>query len=382
MESKSEILAKIFEDDIIKLVLSKSRKKEYTKFIIEKKEKFFQVSKYTPTQVFHENVKDKVELANKIKLFLEIDFFNLNAFSNLNEHIINITKKDKIFYKKKVNKNKVKVSISHNRAKNYLIKEGTDIEALIDMGIFDKNAKIINSMYDKYKQINKFIEIIDTSIKDLNLESLNIIDFGCGKSYLSFLLYHYFEKIKNIKVSMVGLDLKRDVIEKCNLASKKYGYDNLKFYNIDIKDYVPEFKVDMVICLHACDIASDYAIYNAIKWKAQMIFCVPCCQHEVNLKLKKNKDIFSKYGILKERFSSLMTDGIRANILEYFNYAVDLLEFVDFSHTPKNILIRAIKSSKIKKNLEKNIKEVKEILEKYEVKQKLYDLFFAENYRC
>lgn len=366
----------ILEDNIFKIVFSKVRDKKLKKVVIEDKLKFFQISKYTNTQVFHENI-DRQDLREYILKFLSENFFNLNAWSDEYEYSLNITKKQKVFFNKLKSDVKVKKNIAHNRKKNYIFPEGEVIDVLVDMGIFTKDGKVVKSMYDKYKQINRFIEIIDDAVKDFNFKKLNIIDFGCGKSYLSFLVYHYLTNVKGIETKLLGLDLKADVIEKCNIAAKKYAYTNMSFELGDIRGYEPKFDVDMVITLHACDTATDYALYNGIKWKSKMIFSVPCCQHELNLQLKKSKkDIFTRYGIIKERFSGLMTDSIRANLLEYKGYNTDLLEFIDFSHTPKNILIRAIKNSKISGSKEKYLEEVRDILKEYNVNQTLYKLLF------
>ncbi|MCR4717067.1 MAG: SAM-dependent methyltransferase, partial [Lachnospiraceae bacterium] len=322
MNELREVIKGFISVEINKIIISNpsSSKNEYKKIVIENKADFFQIAKYTDKQVFHENVTVN-ELADRIAELSYDSFKQINALSNDAEHIVLISKKGKISYKKKtsaafktVNAAKsVNVSSSHNRKKNYIFSEGMNIPPLVDMGIFTKEGKVVNSMYDKFKQINRFIEIIDDEVSKLNPKSLNVIDFGCGKSYLTFLLYFYLVEIKEIDANIIGLDLKEAVIDKCNKSARAYGYFNLRFELGDINGYKAPFDVDMVITLHACDTATDYALYNAINWNAKMIFSVPCCQHELNKQFDSDTfSILSRYGIVKERFSALATDAIRA----------------------------------------------------------------------
>ena len=250
-----------------------------------------------------------------------------------------------------------------------------DVPALVDLGVFTKEGKVVKSKYDKYKQINKFIELIDHEIRKNDYKELTILDFGCGKSYLTFVLYYYFVEIKKINVKMIGLDLKEDVINKCNEIAKRYNYENLHFELGDINGYKYNNKVDMVITLHACDTATDYALYNAIKWNTKMIFSVPCCQHELNAQMKsEDLSILTNYGIIQERVAALMTDAIRANLLESVGYKTQLLEFIDIAHSPKNILVRAVKSNISKEKREKALKEVDNIIKEFNFDQTLYRL--------
>lgn len=371
----------IFKEDLIKAIISNQRNKnqEYKKIIVRKvklKNEFvYQFEKYTQKQVFHENL-DEDTAVSLIEHFLTTDFKQCDAYTLTYNFCIKISKKEKLFVsKKKIAMPQVKINQEHNRSKQYLIPDGTYVAPLYDLGIFTKEGKVVNSMYDKYKQINRFIEMIDDSISD-DMKHLNIIDFGCGKSYLTFILYYYLVEIKKISVHMIGLDLKEDVINDCNQIAQKYGYDHLKFEIGDINGYKTDKNIDMVITLHACDTATDYALYNAIQWNAKMIFSVPCCQHEINGQIKSEQfSLLTKYGLLKERMSAILTDEIRANLLESQSYKVQVLEFIDLAHSPKNILLRCIKSDKISEQKKiKAVKEVEAIMEEFHLEPTLYKL--------
>lgn len=364
-----DFLAQIIGKDPQKIIISNPSVKngEFKKIIAEEKGSGFFFSKYTEKQAFHETV-DKSKLLERILALAENNFRQINAFAADGEHILLISKKGACKYThKKSSVCKPKIDESHNRKKKYILNEGEIIPPLVDMGIFTPEGKIINSMYNKYRQINRFLEIIDDEISNGNITKLNCIDFGCGKSYLTFILYYYLTEVRKIHVNMIGLDLKKEVIEKCNASAKKYGYDNLRFEMGDINGYKSPFDVDMVITLHACDTATDHALFNAVNWKAKYIFSVPCCQHELNGQNNpQSLSILSRYGIIKERFSALATDAIRGNLLEYCGYKTQLLEFVDLDHTPKNILIRAVKRSKTSADIkEKAINEVKAICNEF-----------------
>lgn len=379
MSELKSYIERIFESNVQKLVISKpaSKQSEFKKITVNLMPKFYQIAKYTEKQVFHENITaDKI--AERCFEIMDGSFQQLNSWSDEKEAYITVSKKGKIFYKEKKLSaaSTCPAKVEHNRKKQYLLPEGEIIEPLVDMGIFTKEGKVVQSMYDKYKQINRFIEIIDDSIRQQDYKKLNIIDFGCGKSYLTFIVYYYLTEIKKIDATIIGLDLKKDVIEKCNKASEKYGYKNLRFELGDINGYKCPFDVDMVITLHACDTATDFALYNAINWNAKMIFSVPCCQHELNSQIETdNLSILTRYGIIQERFSALLTDSIRGNLLEYCGYKTQLLEFIDFAHTPKNILIRAtLKQNPTKASKEKALCEVQKAIEEFNVNPTLYRL--------
>lgn len=385
MEDLINAINEITQDGIIKIVISNKMNKdiEYNKITFVYKEtnkkQYYQIEKYTDKQVFHENI-DKNDLKNKVLEYLESKYKNLAAWSTNTTFDLKISKKGKVFLSKKKSDNAKFINKGHNKEKNYILKEGMIIQPLIDLGVFTKEGKVVNSKYDKYKQINRFVEIIDDEIKKNDYKELTILDFGCGKSYLTFVLYYYFVEIKKINVKMIGLDLKADVIKKCNEIAKAYNYENLHFEIGDVNGFKYNNKVDMVITLHACDTATDYALYNAIKWNSKMIFSVPCCQHEFNHQMKaESLDILTKYGIIQERVAALMTDATRANLLESVGYKTQLLEFIDIAHSPKNILIRSSKSNISKEKREKSLKEVEALIKQFNFKPTLFNLLKNDN---
>ncbi len=258
-----------------------------------------------------------------------------------------------------------KASLDHNRAKKYIIEEGTKVPFMVDLGVMTQDGKIVRSKYDKFRQINRYLEIVEDIIPSLDTKrTLTIIDFGCGKSYLTFALYYYLVKLKGIKADIIGLDLKSDVIAECNRLKNKYKYESLRFIEGDIGKFEGVDKVDMVITLHACDTATDYALHKAITWDADVIMAVPCCQHELNR--FKNSPVLSavsQYGILKERMSAIFTDAMRANLLTQSGYDTQILEFIDMEHTPKNLLIRAVKKGRkmAGKNLTQSLQSLTEL---------------------
>lgn len=383
MNELEQYIKMMVDADVKKMIISNPTHStnEFKKLVVEtKKDKSgtkYQISKYTKTQVFHENLS-KNNIASRCYELTEGLFKQINGMSDSEEHIILISKKGKATYKvkKKADDKVVLNKKALEGKKNYILEEGMKIPPLVDMGVFTSDGSVVKSKYDKYKQINRFIEILDDEISQGNITKLNVIDFGCGKSYLTFVVYYYLTKIKNIEVNMIGLDLKESVIKNCNEAAKKYGYDKLHFELGDINGYKTPFDVDMVITLHACDTATDFALYNAVMWNAKMIFSVPCCQHELNKQIKtEDLNILSRYGIIKERFCALATDAIRANILECQGYKTQILEFVDFDNTPKNLLIRAVRRPTTPKSkIESAKKEIESMIQEFGFAPTLYNL--------
>jgi len=339
----------------------------------------YQIEKFTDKQVFHQNVNAS-ELKECILKDLEV-YKQINIMSEGSSFEIKFNKdRDFIINKSKNEINNGNTLSSNNRKKDYILKEGTNIPVFVELGIFTKEYKVVNSKYDKFKQINRFVEMMDDMLKDYHKEEINIIDFGCGKSYLTFIVYYYMTQIKKIKANIVGIDLKADVIMHCNELSDKFNYSNLKFVVGDINGYRAPFAVDMVISLHACDTATDYALYNAITWNSEMIMSVPCCQHEINAQITSD-DLCAliKYGIIKERTSALITDALRGCMLESEGYKTDLLEFIDIEHSPKNILIRARKKNVSKDKREKSYQEARRLSEAFGLNQTLMKLLEEKN---
>ena len=342
-----------------------------------KGELLFQVEEFKGKQVFHQNLSldDAISYCSTQS---ENYFKQTQIMTTLESITILISKKGKVTIKRQKTSNRSnkntsqELSLEHNRSKQYILKEGIPVPFLIDLGVMNADGSIVRQRYDKFKQINRFLEFIQDILPKLpKNKDLTIIDFGCGKSYLTFAMYYYLKELNNYSIRIIGLDLKDDVINHCNELSKRYGYDGLTFLHGDIADFTGVDSVDMVVTLHACDTATDYALYKAINWNAKVILSVPCCQHELNKQIKNETlaPIFS-YGLIKERMASLMTDGLRGKILESVGYKTQLLEFIDMEHTPKNILIRAVYQGKEKDNT----KEIERILDEFHLEPTLWKL--------
>lgn len=346
-----ELLQESIGEQLYQIVLSNSRDKEKIsrqkiRPVLVKNSLKYQVSSFVGTKVFHENL-EAGELLQAIIKAIEQTFRQAEITCREFRATVLVSKKGKITIQKKRQKctREAGTDWSHNREKRYILPEGMVVPFLVDLGVQTPEGKIVRSKYDKYKQINRYLELIEDILPILPKErTVHIIDFGCGKSYLTFALYFYLKELKKYDVSVTGLDLKEDVIDYCNELRIRYGYEGLRFIKGDIASYDGAQRVDMVVTLHACDTATDYALHKAVQWKAAVILSVPCCQHELNQQIRN--DILQpvlKYGLLKERMAALLTDGIRANLLEQMGYETQLLEFIDMEHTPKNILIRAIR---------------------------------------
>lgn len=386
----------LIQEPIRRAVLSNPCKKgeaEYRRIVYVQKQQGYQREAYTEKQVFHKNLSTEEMLADMEALF-QREYRQCNVFYDSSTTEYKVSKSGKLQIGKHRTEGKqaeqkvaseqgvggsdvTKQGIGeHNRKKNYLIQEGTVVPPLVDMGIFTKEGRVVASMQDKFRQINRFVEFVEDAVDCLPTDKpIRILDFGCGKSYLTFILYYYFTELKKREVRITGLDLKAEVIKNCNAAAQKYGYEHLHFEMGDIHGYRSDEPVDMVVSLHACDVATDYALYNAIAWKAKLILSVPCCQHELNKQVKSDSlALLTRYGIVKERMAALMTDAIRANLLTVCGYKAQVLEFVDMSHTPKNLLIRATKCFQPKSVKERALSEVENLMKEFGTSQKLYEM--------
>lgn len=367
----TQLLDICINDKLIDMVISGQKNKSEDKAVkvrirpvILKNEIEYQVSEFVGRKVLHSN-HSADDVKKKIINYMTEDF--KQAQINMTDAIATIlsSKSKTLTCKyKKAGQLKAQRDLSHNRTKKYIIQEGKPVAFMIDLGVMGQDGKIIRTRYDKFRQINRFLEYIEDILPKLDKQrELTIIDFGCGKSYLTFAMYYYLKELKGYNIRIIGLDLKADVIEHCNELRTRYGYDKLDFYVGDIATYKDVDKVDMVVTLHACDTATDYALAKAVKWGAEVILSVPCCQHEANRTIKS--DILSPvmdYGILKERMAAIVTDAARAKLLTANGYDTQILEFIDMEHTPKNLLIRAVKSGKEDLSAREKTKDMLEAL--------------------
>ncbi|MBQ8822579.1 MAG: SAM-dependent methyltransferase [Lachnospiraceae bacterium] len=373
MEELQKVLQEVLNRDLEHIILSNTTDKEYaTKIKIRpvelKGELLFQQTLYRGTQVFHHNYNAE-EIAQQVTEALSGKMKQAELKGNTLQATVLVSKKGKMTVKvKRVNapaesKNR---DLSHNREKQYILREGEPVDFLVGLGVQTPEGKIAKNRYDKFRQINRYLEFIEDILDKLPKDrTIRIIDFGCGKSYLTFAMYYYLHQLQGRDIAVTGLDLKKDVIAHCNELAQKCGYDKLTFEVGDISTYQGENSVDMVVSLHACDTATDYALEKAVKWGAQVILAVPCCQHELNRQMKN--DLLApvlKYGLIKEKVAALITDAIRANLLEQQGYDTQILEFIDMEHTPKNLLIRAVKrSGGVKKSMKPGQTTIEETME-------------------
>ena len=368
MEEIIQFLAGILNREFIRAVFSNPRVKDNVvkaklRPMEQKGELLFQLESFTKTQAFHKNLtveETKDELAKLLEEFRQVQVETVSE-----DITVLISKKGKATIKRKRKKVQAKAAdLSHNRKKKYILEEGIVVPFLQDLGVMTQDGKIVRTKMDKFRQINRFLEFVEDILPQLDKDrELTLLDFGCGKSYLTFAMYYYLKVLKGYNIRIIGLDLKKDVIEHCNQLRTKYGYDRLDFYEGDIASYKGVDSVDMVVTLHACDTATDYALAKAVKWGAKVILSVPCCQHEANRTIADDTlSPVMDYGILKERFAAIATDGARAKLLESKGYQTQILEFIDMEHTPKNLLIRAVKTGKPDAGAYKEVLDMSEAL--------------------
>ena len=384
-----ELKKNIQEDKLIKIVFSDRQSGDFNKVIIKpiilKSTKNIQIESFKDNKAFHKNIdlNNLQELEDNLKEY--IDNFKQILLQIEGTDISFIRKKEN-FSRKEKESNLIKTSNEHNKKKQYILNEGDKIDFLIELGLMSVEGKILKSSFNKFKQINKYLEFIDDVIEELKAKKLitnhiNVLDFGCGKSYLTFALYYYLKNYrKDLTFSIVGLDLKKDVIEFCNKLAKKLNYENLEFLNGNIKDYDKSKEVDLVFSLHACNNATDYSLEKALSLDAKAILAVPCCHHEFFEKIQKNKNsefydtlkIMADNGVVLDKFATLATDSFRSLSLELCGYKTKMIEFIDMEHTPKNILIKAIKSKS--SNLKEKLTEYNKLKEFLGIKPLLEDL--------
>lgn len=371
MNDCQKVLEEVLNEKLIQMVLSNTRDAEAgskckIRPVMIKGELFFQETMYRGTQVFHENLTAEQAL-EKITGYLERLFKQAAISCEDREVSILVSKKGTATVKskkKQTAETKAPRDLSHNREKQYVLREGEPVDFLVGLGVQSEDGHVAKAYYDKFRQINRYLEFIEDILDRLPKDrTLRIIDFGCGKSYLTFAMYYYLHQMQGRNIRVTGLDLKKDVIAHCNELAKKLHYDSLDFQVGDIKNYDKDNQVDMVVTLHACDTATDYAIEKAVKWGASVIMVVPCCQHELNGQIScETLQPVLKYGLIKERMSALFTDALRANLLEQQGYDTQILEFIDMEHTPKNLLIRAVKKSGMKPRKQAQSSDVEELM--------------------
>ena len=384
-----ELKKNIQEDKLIKIVFSDRKSRDFNKVIIKpiilKSAKNIQIESFKDNKAFHKNIdlNNLQELEDNLKEYIDNFKQILLQIEGLD---ISFIRKKENFSRKEKESNLIKTSNEHNKKKQYILNEGDKIDFLIELGLMSVKGKILKSSFNKFKQINKYLEFIDDVIEELKAKKLitnhiNVLDFGCGKSYLTFALYYYLKNYrKDLTFSIVGLDLKKDVIEFCNKLAKKLNYENLEFLNGNIKDYDKSKEVDLVFSLHACNNATDYSLEKALSLDAKAILAVPCCHHEFFEKIQKNKNsefyntlkIMADNGVVLDKFATLATDSFRSLSLELCGYKTKMIEFIDMEHTPKNILIKAIKSKS--SNLKEKLVEYNKLKEFLGIKPLLEDL--------
>ena len=333
----------LLDDSLINAIFSNPRNKNITPYrqvrikpILVQDQLHHQLEYVFPSRVTHKNLKEE-DLLSEIKN-LSTSMRQINLYTVDSDYQVMISKKMKINISKNPPSKKKEVDfLSHNRKKQYILNEGKAVPFLVELGIMNNQGIVYKDKYNKFRQINRFLELIRDVKDDLPKDKkIRIIDFGCGKSYLTFAIHYYLKELCGLDIEIIGLDLKEDVINTCNNLVGKLKLEDINFLVGDIENYNGHSVADMVVTLHACNTATDAALAKAIKWKAKVILSVPCCHNELYNQIENDilKPILD-YEIIKERFSALATDGIRAQILEILGYKTQLVEFIDMEHTRK-----------------------------------------------
>ncbi len=391
MERLRDLLTEYADEGLDHIVISRPRDKKNpvsrvkVRPVLLKGQLMFQETSYDGPKAIHKNL-DKTSLVERVMTLMEKEFVQIELAAKDVSATGLVNRKGELSLKVKKapagasGRMLPRTSLAHDRKKRRILEEGKPVGFLIDLGLMSEDGHVIKGGYDKYKQINRFLEFIEDITDELPKDRrIKVLDFGCGKSYLTFAVYYYLKELRGLDVSITGLDLKEDVIKNCNNLRDKYGYDDLCFVCGDVADYFEKEPggCDLMLTLHACDTATDHALYNAVKRDAGVILSVPCCQHEVNKQI--DSDLLRPvmdYGIIKERMSALITDGVRAEILSTCGYDVQLLEFIDMEHTPKNILIRAVKKKTVKENELKPSEDLERMLDEMNIRPALYRMLF------
>lgn len=358
MEKLRQVLMKYIEQNelILGATLSNPRDRERIQKlrirpVLRKEALSYQAERFVGTKAYHQNLSPD-ELPPLITEALAADFRQLELSAERHKLTVLVSRKGKLTIKEQEVLAQTKdLDLSHNKQKQYILPQDKPVPFLVALGVQNAEGKVLKAKYDKFRQINRYLEFVRDILSNLpkGEGQLKIIDFGCGKSYLTFALYYYLKIMNGYDIAVVGLDLKTDVIKDCQALADKLGYNGLKFEVGEIGSYKNNGCVDMVVTLHACDTATDYALARAVQWNARVILSVPCCQHEMNRQLACDALApVLRYGLVKERMAALMTDAVRANLLEQYGYDTQILEFIDMEHTPKNILLRAVWEDKKK----------------------------------
>ena len=385
MEELKELLDLMLNENLLSIVLGGPKTKESmekikVRPIAGKNGLMFQAALWDGKKEFHKNF-EKDAMAATLVSWMSRDFKQMQMESTELSASVLVSKKGKVTIRKRqCQVKRIRPDLRHNRTKRYLLPEGVAVPFLVELGVMTCEGKVVKAKYDKFRQINRFLEFIEDICPVLDKgRELTMIDFGCGKSYLTFAIYYYLHEIKGFDLRIIGLDLKEDVIEHCQELAEKFGYEKLQFLTGDIAEFEGVDQVDLVVTLHACDTATDYALAKAVAWNARAILSVPCCQHELNGQIR-NEILMPvlKYGLIKERMAALITDGLRASLLEEAGYRVQVMEFIDMEHTPKNILLRAVREDG-KKQHPGHRKELQECMDFLHVRPALSRLLKPED---